>query len=268
MNEEFVPVSHITPEQSKHLQGIAILMMLFMHLFQKDYHGLFEPLVFFPNGVPLSFYIGLFCDACVPIFAFVSGYGLYFKFTRDRVGYTKSNRKRLLKLYLTLWIIILLIPVGLGLLMQQESYPGSWTNVLSNLLALDWNSYSGAWWFFTTYVLFVLTSSFWFRLVEKLRWWILLPAMLAVYVAGFGLRIYMPNLFGIPMLDYLQRISANFLCTLPQFLLGTLALKYDWTGWFQKVYRAVTDRQTDRQTDRSFGTTGSQIFCSLEELRL
>ncbi len=69
----------ISIKQSNQLKAIAILMMVFLHLFNRGYEGLFEPVIFIGTR-PLSFYISLFCDACVPIFAFVSGYGLYYKF--------------------------------------------------------------------------------------------------------------------------------------------------------------------------------------------
>jgi len=69
----------ITLRQTSHLKAIAILMMLGLHLFNRDYSGLFQPLIFVGKE-PLSYYISLFCDACVPIFAFVSGYGLYYSY--------------------------------------------------------------------------------------------------------------------------------------------------------------------------------------------
>lgn len=69
----------ITLQKSNQLKSIAILMMLCLHLFNRDHHGLFTPLVFIGQQ-PLSYYISLFSDACVPIFAFVSGNVIY-KFT-------------------------------------------------------------------------------------------------------------------------------------------------------------------------------------------
>ena len=52
----------ITLQKSNQLKSIAILMMLFLHLFNRDYTGLFQPLLFVGNQ-PLSYYISLFCDA-------------------------------------------------------------------------------------------------------------------------------------------------------------------------------------------------------------
>lgn len=69
----------ITLHKSNQLKSIAILMMLCLHLFNQDYKGLFKPLVFIGQQ-PLSYYISLFCDGCVPVF--ISGNGLVNSYKR------------------------------------------------------------------------------------------------------------------------------------------------------------------------------------------
>lgn len=131
----------ITIQKSNQLKALAILMMLCLHLFNRDHKGLFEPIVFVGTQ-PLSYYISLFSDACVPIFCFVSGYGLYFKFQKDQGGYNKGNIKRIKKLYVNYWIILLLFAVGLGFLLNKDGYPGNFTRFVLNTTALD-TSYNG-----------------------------------------------------------------------------------------------------------------------------
>jgi surface polysaccharide O-acyltransferase-like enzyme len=120
----------------------------------------------FVENEPLSYYISLFCDACVPIFCFVSGYGLFFNYQKNTAVFNKANRKRLLKLYINYWIILLLFAVGLGFALRKEGYPGNLIKFLLNFSGLD-NSYNGAWWFFTTYIILVLTSIITFKWVVK-----------------------------------------------------------------------------------------------------
>ena len=75
----------------KVLQGIAILFMLSLHLFaRKEVNGIYET---FPtiNGIPLIYYIGLFGDACVPIYLFASGYGLFISISTERVSSTEEK---------------------------------------------------------------------------------------------------------------------------------------------------------------------------------
>lgn len=217
---------HITLQKSNQLKSIAILMMLFLHLFNRDYTGLFQPLLFVGNQ-PLSYYISLFCDACVPIFAFVSGYGLYYKFKAADGSYRNGNILRLKKLSINYWIILVIFAVVLGLILGKEGYPGNIKKLLLNISGLD-PSYNGAWWFFTTYVFFVLSSGFWFRILDKVNPYIFCGVLLFLYLVAFYFRIYKVSLFENTFLNYLHRQSALYFCTLFQFMIGAFALKYKW----------------------------------------
>lgn len=224
----------ISLQKSNQLKSIAILMMLCLHLFNRDYKGLFEPLLFIGKQ-PLSYYISLFSDACVPIFAFVSGYGLYFKFRQDQTVYKKGNLTRLKKLYLNYWIILFLFAVLLGWLLSVDGYPGSWLKFIGNLSGLD-PSYNDAWWFFTTYVVFTLSSKFWFSLIEKINLIVFIVLLLVVYVISFYLRIYKPGIFGSGILEYFYRQFYLYFCTLFQFMLGAFALRFEWDQKVQTLF--------------------------------
>lgn len=231
----------MTLTQSKHLQVIAILMMLCLHLFNRDYHGLFQPLIFIGNQ-PLSYYISLFSDACVPIFAFVSGYGLYYKYqqiNKSTNQYLTDNLQRLKKLYLNYWVVLFIFAIGLGWLLGKDGYPGNLWRFLENFSGLQ-GSYNGAWWYFTTYVFFILTSSFWFRLLDKLNPYLLFAVLLVAYFVGFYFRIYKTNIFSQSILQYFHRQTALYFCTLFQFMLGAFVLKYNWNSkvdfLFQKIH--------------------------------
>jgi len=213
-------------QQSNQLKTIAILMMMFLHLFNRSYENLFQPLVFI-GKTPLSYYISLFCDACVPIFAFVSGYGLYYKYQQDEKLYKKTNIKRIKKLYINYWIVLLLFAVLLGLVLNKDGYPGSWSKILLNISGLD-PSYNGAWWFFTTYIFFIITSGVWFALLDKINPFLYFSILLVIYFGAFYFRIYKTNLFDNNILNWFHKQSALYFCTLFQFMLGAFALKYKW----------------------------------------
>lgn len=55
------------------LQGLSVLAMLCLHLFDRNYQNLFQPLIFV-GGIPFSFYVAQLSDFCVFGFAFCSGY--------------------------------------------------------------------------------------------------------------------------------------------------------------------------------------------------
>lgn len=61
--------------------------------------------------------------------------------------------KRILKLYINFWIIILLFVVLLGYLTENSStYPGDIKTFLLNVTAIS-VIYNGAWWFLTTHII-------------------------------------------------------------------------------------------------------------------
>lgn len=229
----------ISVKQSNHLKVVAILMMLCLHLFNRNYIGLFEPLLFVGKQ-PLVFYISLFCDACVPIFAFVSGYGLYYKYQQDNMVYAKENIFRLKNLYLNYWIILFIFPVILGLVLKFPGYPGTIIKIVNNMTGFD-TSYNGAWWFFTTYVIFVLTSGFWFDLIQKLNPYLYITVLFIIYILCFYLRLnkFWEHKTSLEFLNIIIKDLAFFFCTLFQFMLGAFALKYKWNTAATKLFKKI-----------------------------
>ncbi|ASN05977.1 acyltransferase family protein [Virgibacillus necropolis] len=171
----------------KMLQGIAILFMVSLHLFaRKEVNGLYEtfPLI---NGVPLIYYIGLFGDACVPIYLFASGYGLSFSLTKGNSS--RKNGKRIFKLLINFWIILLMF-IGIAFLTgNTEAFPGGIKEFLLNFSLLS-NSYNGAWWYLQTYVILVLLASPIIKWVKRNR------SIAVLIISGF-----------IYLITYIQRIK-------------------------------------------------------------
>jgi hypothetical protein len=227
----------ITVKQSSHLKSIAILMMLFLHLFNTlDYEGLFTPLIYVGEK-PLVFYLSLFSDACVPIFAFVSGFGLYYKYKQDKERYSlKNNVKRIFSLYKTYWVILAIFVLGLGTFLQVEGYPGSISKFLLAFSGLTASSYNGAAWFLTIYILFVIFSKSIFDVIEKIPKISFLGAFL-LYLVAFYFRLYQSQIFDNAVLHWLHTNLALFGTTLFQFLLGVYSLKYSWKERFSKFFK-------------------------------
>lgn len=217
-------------------------MMLFLHLFNRDYYGLFKPLIFIGNQ-PLSYYISLFCDACVPIFAFVSSYGLYFSYINNQKQFPTKNLDRTKKLYFKYWIILIFFAVILGLFLYKEGYPGNWIKFLLNFTAIS-TSYNGAWWFFTIYILFVFTCVFWFNLLEVLNRYVYFGILLFVYFLAFYFRIYKTEIFTNYILQWFHVQGSLYFCTLFQFMLGAFALKYQWHKKFSVLFYKLRSKNT------------------------
>lgn len=223
----------ISIKESQQLKALAILMMLFLHLFNRDYHGLFEPLIFI-GSVPLSYYLSLFSDACVPIFCFVSGYGLYYKYQKNQLAYISSNLTRIKKLYINYWIVLILFAVILGFAFQKEGLPGSLLTFILNFTAIL-TTYNGAWWFFLTYILLVASSKFLFKHLNQTPV-ILVVGSVIFYLVSFISRTYRPNIFGIDLLYWIQHQVSLYGTSLFPFLIGAYALKEKWNSKISFIF--------------------------------
>lgn len=106
--------------------------MVCLHLFDRDYRGLFTPILFV-EGLPLSFYLGQLSDFCVFGFAFLSGYAHMLQ--HGQTGYYKRRLKGLLSVFCSYWLILiakypllifafmLAITIPLSLLLQLAEKP-------------------------------------------------------------------------------------------------------------------------------------------------
>ena len=156
--------SIMTKEQTTILKGVAILMMLFLHLFNNPELGkICEPLVYIGN-LPL---VNILSRACNPvgIFLMLSGYGLSYTYSHSSIT-LKGQGKRLLKLYIHYWIILFIF-VGIGSFVRPERYPGSLTDIFLNVTSLS-NSYNSETWFLFPYMLLSITSLWIFKCIDKL----------------------------------------------------------------------------------------------------
>lgn len=214
----------LTKENSKMLQGLSVLAMVWLHLFDRDYHGLFAPLLFI-RGVPLSFYIGQLSDFCVFGFAFLSGYAHMKQFGRE--GYYRRRGKGLLSVFCTYWLALIVFSL-VGIVIGQGEYmPGSAGKFVLNALTIE-SSYNGAWWYMFTYAVLVLISPLILKCVEKWNSLILLGLGFGVYCAAYYARFRMTG-------GWLLMKFGPFGMTLFEYLLGALALKYQI---FTRIFRA------------------------------
>lgn len=199
----------------KILKGMAILFMLLLHLFcRKDVNGLYNT---FPtiDGIPLIYYLALFGDACVPIYCFASGYGLFvsYKGTEDK---TTRNSKRILKLLINYWIVLILF-VTIAIFAGIEGYPGSLLKFLLNFFVLS-SSYNGAWWFLQTYIILVFLAPLLVNLTIRYNSIIILFISGIIYLVSYVQRFR-------PIVDFGGNTVLNMLVN-TIVLVGTSQLSF------------------------------------------
>lgn len=158
----------LTKEDTKKLQGIAILCMFALHLFNRVDISDYYDVHLYLGKLPLLTRISYSFDICVPIYLFCSGYGLEEQYKCGR-GSLKERGKRILKLLYKYWFVIALTCLVGYFLGMGDRFPGTIGQFLANAFLLV-NGYVGALWFVQTYVLLVLLWDISQYVVERLDW--------------------------------------------------------------------------------------------------
>lgn len=158
----------LTKKDMTMAKGLAIHCMIVLHLFAKSGAEVFgTPLLWVQEGVPLVYYIGFLGDITVPLYCMCTGYALFSQFTAMEDGEFQSrNRKRILNFLIHFWLVCLIFTGISALIGNSEEMPGSLLKFLGNFFLLE-HTYNGAWWFTSTYVLFMLLAPLYLKLVKK-----------------------------------------------------------------------------------------------------
>lgn len=178
----------LTKKDTKMLQGLSVLAMVCLHVFDRyDHEGLFQPLVYL-WGYPLSLYFGQLSDFCVMGFAFCSGYSHLFMYdTMPSEQYRQRSWKRIANLYCNYWIILNLFTLVSILMGQADRIPGSIGSYLGHFLGLL-HTYNESWWYLFAYVVLVAASPQILRWVKNHHSIPVLLASMLIYVAAFLVR--------------------------------------------------------------------------------
>lgn len=218
----------LSKNDTKMLQGLSVLAMVWLHLFDRNHTGLFTPLVYVFD-VPLSFYIAQLSDFCVFGFAFCSGYGHMVQFNRP--NYYKRRLKGLIPLLCNYWIIILFFTIISCLAGHGKEMPGNIGKLILNALTLE-NSYNGAWWYMFTYIVLVAISPWLLKAVEKVNPFLVLGLGFVIYCAAFYVRFHMSTS------NWLLLKIGPFGMTLFEYLIGAECCK---GKWFTKIHCIISN---------------------------
>lgn len=173
----------------------------------------------------------------VPFFLIVSGYGLYAVML---MGKGNKPCKRASNLYLHLWLIYLLL-LPLACIVKPDMYPGPLSTFIKN--ATSWQcSYIGEQWFFFPYLILMVSSSWIFRLFDKLNGFMVCIITFFIYaITIFSLKYYGENTLAGNMLFY--NIFLSFYMLLP-FSLGYLAKRYDLNKKASSILNKFSHKNT------------------------
>lgn len=167
-------------DETQIIKGLAILMMLWLHLFanidaaNSCYNFLYV------SDVPLSNFLSRACNP-VDLYLLLGGYGLYCVYLKG-----KDNRRftRIFKLYIHYWIILLITIPIIYLFSTQGIEIGSLTSIVKNLTAFR-VSWDAPCWFLFPYSIISLSYPLLFHCLEKFKIFkILLCVLLLSLIQG------------------------------------------------------------------------------------
>lgn len=146
------------------LKGIAILTMLFLHLFNTTEKCSNLNAFFYIGNVPFCFWLSKITSICVPLYMFLSGYGLYIVY-RDRMR--MENFKRVGNLY-TMVLMVAIVFFPLSYWFPSNGWDFDLAGVLKTLSG--YNPYNAEWWFLFPWAIICLLSKYLFELLDKFKW--------------------------------------------------------------------------------------------------
>lgn len=215
----------LTKDDSLAVKGIAVLMLLFHHLFMSEdrFEG-FE-ISFAPFGQSFVVNIAFLFKVCVSIFAFITGYGLLKSISRvdiSRKNVAAWNVSRLIKTLSGLWfvyVIAFVVTMAIDRLpvkvyFSDDSKLNGIFYIINDFLGLahllDTPTLNGTWWYMSAAIIFILLVPVVYIISKKIGY---LPIIIAICAlprlmnVGYpgGTNIYtfiLPVIFGMVFADY------------------------------------------------------------------
>ena len=218
---------------SQAMKGIAIVMMLFHHqyLSRKRFEGF--TVSFAPFADDTMIYMCSVFKICVPIYAFISGYGLYLSYRKKRSAPVRWTAGRLVKTMSGFWIIwILSAAIFQGMFGYVSKVYFSGGSRIEGLAAMGLDflglhslfgtvTMNGTWWYMSAAVIFVILVP----LVMKNE--DCLPMILALVVA-------VPHMLSLKIMG-----ETNVYSFIPVFLMGMCVAKYDLLERWLRVWNKI-----------------------------
>lgn len=218
----------MSKNDSKMIQGISVMAMVCLHLFDTlEFSGLFTPLLFF-RGIPLVFYFAQLSDFCVMGFAFCSGYAHMKLFDKER--YYKNRIKGLLALYCNYWIILVLFTLVSIAVGQASSMPGSFLKFFKAFTTIS-PSYNGAWWYLPVYAVIVLISPAVLKASKKVNSVLILFVSFAIYCGAYLLRFRISTPYSF--INWFGPFGTTFF----EYMLGVVCCK---ECFFEKAEKQIS----------------------------
>lgn len=216
----------LTKDDSQAIKGIAILLLLFHHLFYST--GIFTSfdISFAPLTTQQVVNLAQMGKMCVSIFAFITGYGLLKSISRiefSSKNISKWNITRLFKTMSGYWFIFILSTVITQIIdgRTKEIYfkdgisiPHGIINMINSFLGISkivgTPNMLGSWWYMSAAIVFILSVPLIFKLSQKIGYFAVIilfafaPRLLNIGFPGDTnpISFLLPVIFGMVFAQY------------------------------------------------------------------
>lgn len=209
------------------LKGVAILFMVFAHLFNRlEFCDISSPVLYI-KGEPLIHYM-IFAMNPVDFFMALSGYGLYYTYSQGR----RNNFKRIFKLYVHYWItLVIFVSIGF-FVVGSDKYPGTFIDIIYNSIGWE-NSYNHETWFLLPYVLLTLSSTKIFAVCDKFN-----PIKVFLFSFCIYIVVRLSSRYSFNLIEFYQLYKwiDSYLTLQFPFILGMLLSKcWNYSAYKKKL---------------------------------
>jgi hypothetical protein len=166
-------------QQSAYIKGVAVVMLILHHLFLFPSANPWFTSIVGNNWGGVEFFFSSVGKLCIPLFFFVSGFGLWHASVRDRRLW-KSSFRRLRSIY-TIYVVTAAVTVLLLYAWNGIMPLLSWRHAVETFLGVN-VSINGSWWFFIIYVELLLLTPLSVHFIRRFSWQSLLVLSFVVYL--------------------------------------------------------------------------------------
>lgn len=213
------------------MKGVAILLMIFLHLFNREGNVALCHHLLFIDGTPLVFILSRAANP-VPLFLILGGYGLYRVYQKG----DKHRYSRLVKLMIHYWLILMIF-VFIGHFINPNKYPGNILDILSNITGYH-TTYNGEMWFLLPYIILSICSKPLFNFLIKFRTFPIIVVSFVVFLfANFCISRYGVAFF---YSNYWAYVPLNVFLLSFNFCLGAMAAR---SNFFEKLKACTANIQ-------------------------
>ena len=220
----------MSKKESLMIKGVAILLMVFGHLFnQPEEVAEMHHLITF-GGVPMV-KILMALSSPLHIFLMLGGYGMYIMWKKG----DRNRWRRIAKLVVNYWVILIVF-LTIGHFLKPEIYPGSWSEIAGNFLGAV-TSYNHEMWFLLPYIVLGLISPFIFRMTRRVSWYILLPVVIGCYM-GY-LAYFNSRGWGFENINFLTYNLYRLIQITPSFIIGAVFARENFFDRLKALARKI-----------------------------